>query len=315
MIIPRPLFSVIIPTYNRARKVVRAVESVLAQTLADFDVWVIDDGSSDQTAQALSPYLNHIHYLSQVNSGVAEARNCGMRESSGQYIALLDSDDWWYPQKLGVVAAAIKAHSDVGLFYSQFDVFNEAGEKLWRNQSRAITGSAYRSLLKGDFLAASTTVFKRECIDRVGNFDREMTPCEDWDLWLRIARGYPISLVPEALVAFEYESADKVTADTSAWLAGHDRVVQKAFAEDETLSPAVRQSILANIAYVKGKVCLEANDSQGATRWFKEAAALRPLLFKAQAFKILASTPAVWRFLPRPVRRRLRLPAVKGSLQ
>jgi glycosyltransferase involved in cell wall biosynthesis len=309
-----PLFSVVIPTYNRAQKVMRAVESVLAQTVTDYDVWVIDDGSTDATAGALVPYLGRIHYVAQANQGVAAARNRGIGASAGKYVAILDSDDRWLPPKLATISRVIQDYPEAGLFYSQWDVVNEAGERLWVDRSRQVAGSAYQALLKGDFLAASSVVMRRECLESVGGFDSTMEPCEDWDLWLRISRKYEIRLVPEVLVAFEHTPQNKETSNIHKWLSAHDRVIEKAFAADPALSASNRREIEANLAYVKGRVCLQAGAEREARRYFKQAISIRPLLLKAQLYYGVLSSATLRRLLPPAIRKRLRLEDNKGNV-
>jgi len=307
-----PLFSVVIPTFNRAQKVVRTIESVLAQTLADFEIWVVDDGSTDQTAQVLRGYLDRIHYLPLQNCGAASARNAGIKHASGQYIGFLDSDDLWYPQKLESFASAIRSHPETGLFYSQWEVVNEAGQRLWIDRSRPVQGSGYMQLLMGDFLAVSSVVVKRDCLDVVGEFDPMLVPCEDWDLWLRISKQYPIYLVPDVLLKFEYSPHGKLTSNTLAWLEAHDRVIEKAFSRDPDLPGDIRLAVQANTAFIKGRICLEAKDDQEAARWFSQAISLSPLHLKAHLFRILSSIPSVRRLLPGSLRRRLHLPRNGG---
>jgi GT2 family glycosyltransferase len=311
---PSPLFSVVIPTYNRAGKAVRAIESVLAQTLTDYDIWVIDDGSTDATAERLAPYLDRIHYIRQANSGVARARNRGIQESSGSYIALLDSDDCWSPHKLESFFTAIQAHPQAGLFYSQYEVVDETGRRLWVDRSRAVAGRAYSTLLKGDFLAASSAVIQRACLETVGTFDPAMVPCEDWDLWLRISRSATLLLVPEVLVFFEHTQQAKETSNTHAWLAAHDRVIEKAFAADSTLGEADRRTVQANLAYVKGRVCLQANAEREALGYFRQAASIQPTLWKAQIYFWVLSSPHFRQLLPAVLRRRMRLPDEIGDV-
>ncbi len=304
----------VIPTYNRAAKVVRAVESVLAQTLADYDIWVIDDGSTDNTAQRLAPYRERVHYIQQPNGGVAQARNRAMWASGGSYLALLDSDDRWHPQKLAAVARAIAAQPQAGLFYSQSEVVNEAGERLWVDRSRGVRGSPYRALLMGDFLTTSSVVMKRTCLEAVGGFDAGLTPCEDWDLWLRISRRHAIHYIPELLVAFEHTPRNKATSNAQAWLAAHDRVIEKALAADPGLSPELRRAVRANLAYVKGRVCLQAGSEEQALGFFRQAAELQPALLKAQWYAWVLASPRLRALLPLALRRRMRLPAELGEL-
>ena len=308
------LFSVVIPTYNRAAKVVRAVESVLAQSMADYDVWVIDDGSTDDTAVVLAPYRERIHYVNQANGGVSRARNRGIQESSGRYVAILDSDDRWRPQKLAAISRAIQAHPDTGLFYSQWEVVNEAGELQWVDRSRTAGGRAYEALLRGDFLAASSAVMKRECLEAVGSFDPLMEPCEDWDLWLRISRRYIIELVPETLVLFEHTQQNKETSNTKAWLAAHDRVIEKAFVSDPNLNEKARRAVRANLAYVKGRVCLQSSSEQEALGYFKQAVSLQPSLLKARLYYLVLSSPGFRQLLPPALRRRMRLQGSEGNI-
>ena len=310
-----PLFSVVIPTYNRAAKVVRAIESVLTQTFRDYDLWVIDDGSTDQTSQILAPYLDRIQYRLIPNGGTARARNHGIQQSGGSYIAFLDSDDRWLPTKLEAFARSIQTKPESGLFYSSIEVINEAGEKLRVNRSRAVRGSAYHSLLMGNILAASTAVVRRGCLEKIGLFDPNMSHCEDWDLWLRIARAYPITFVPGALTIFETAAAGNKTANTQAWLEDHDRVIDKAFRLDPGLSPQVRQTVLAHMSVVKGRICLEAGDDRQALAWFNQAAAERPTLLSAQVFRLLCAAPALRQVLPPIILRRLHLTSGKGQPQ
>ncbi len=154
----KPLFSVIIPTYNSASKITRAVKSVLAQTFKEYEIWVIDDGSTDETRSVLEPFGTQVHYHYQANQGVAGARNQGARYASGAYLAFLDADDWWYPEKLERVAQAISAAPEVGLFYSQVDFFNEAGTKLWTYHSEDRGSRNYHTLLLRDFVLTSSAV-------------------------------------------------------------------------------------------------------------------------------------------------------------
>jgi glycosyltransferase involved in cell wall biosynthesis len=309
-----PLFSVVIPTYNRAAKVVRAVESVLAQTLANYDVWVIDDGSTDDTADRLSVYMDRIHYVTQVNAGAALARNRGIQESTGKYIALLDSDDRWRPQKLQSISEGIRNDPEAGLFYSQYEVVNEAGRRLWVDRSRAVRGSAYLNMLKGDFLATSSAVIDRKCLEIVGCFDPLLQPCEDWDLWLRISRKYTLRLVPEILVAFEHTPQQKATSNAQGWLAAHDRVIEKAFAADPGLDITVRQALRAQLAYIKGRVCLQSGSEPEALEYFNQALSMQPSLLKARIYALVLSSPRIRRLLPMVLRRRMRLPAEIGKI-
>ena len=155
-----PLFSVIIPTYNRAAKCVRAVESVLQQTCQDFELWVIDDGSVDETQMALKPYEGRLHYHYQPNQGVSIARNTAIHLSHGRYLAFLDADDRWVPEKLAAAAAAIQEHPEVGMFYSSAAFVDEHGRLLWQVKARDVKENAYFALLNENFIVFSSTIIK-----------------------------------------------------------------------------------------------------------------------------------------------------------
>lgn len=304
---PPPFFSVVIPTYNRAVKVTRAIESVLSQTWPDFDVWVVDDGSTDATGAALAPYRARIHTLRQENSGVAAARNHAMLASRGTWIAFLDSDDRWKPTKLAAFAEEIRAHPTAALFYSSIAVVSEEGHFLRVNHSRTVRGSAYLPLLKGNFLSVAAVVVRRDCLSEAGLFDTSLGFAEDWDLWLRIARRYPIQRVPGVLTVFETARSGKKSSDRQGWLQAHDQILAKAFQDDPGLSPSLRREIQANIAVVKGRIFLEAGDTAQALGWFEQAAGLSPRLWKAQLFRLLSAYPSVLAWLPGPFLRRLHL--------
>lgn len=302
-----PLFSVLIPTYNRIGTVTRAVQSVLAQTCKDYDIWVIDDGSDD-TEALLKSFPGPLNYRRGPGAGVAAARNFGINIASGKYIAFLDADDWWYPPKLERVAQAIRLRQDVGLFYSKVDFVNAGGMKLWTPNIRDVKDNGYIPLLEGDFIVNSSVVVKKECLQQVGGFDTFLIGCEDWDLWIRVARSYPIRLVPEVLGAYEYLSEGSFTSRYRFWLEATDGVLAKAFAADPSLGEDAKRRIRSSAAYVKGKICLGAQDEALALREFQQAAALCPGNWRAQVYLGLLKMPWMRYLLPRRLKLALRLP-------
>ena len=308
---PNPLFSVIIPTFNRAETLVRAIQSVKAQTVRDFEIIVIDDGA-DQTPEALVQFGDQVRYLRGAGAGVAAARNLGIKEARGAYVAFLDADDCWYPQKLARVAEAVMASPASGLFYSRIDYVTQSGEQLASPRIRCIRGNGYLELLGGDFIANSATVVKKECFDRVGTFDPGLYGCEDWDLWIRVARYYPIWCIPEALVAYEYLSFGSFSARSDLVLRGIDEVIAKSFQADPDLSPSVRKRICSSVAYVRGRVCLGARDTVLARTEFKRSLGLDWRNWRALIYVTLLALPVLQKLLPGRVKRIFRLPGVHG---
>jgi len=305
---PSPLFSVIIPTYNRAGKCIRAVDSVLRQTCQDFDLWVIDDGSTDDTRAVLEPYASRINYRYQPNQGACVARNTGIQHSKGRYIAFLDSDDRWLPGKLAAMAETIQAHPEVGIFYSSVTNVTEDGRVLWQVNARNVRGSTYLELLKADFMVLSSVVVKRDCLEDTGLFDPSVKMSEDWDLLIRLARRYPIFPLPQTLVIFEYSAPEKKTRDYQQWITEHDPVIQKAFQADPSLTTGQKRRILSSIAYVKGRICMEARAEADALPWFRQSLRLNILHWKSAIYLLLLYLPAIRRMLPVRVKIVLRLP-------
>jgi glycosyltransferase involved in cell wall biosynthesis len=204
--------SVIIPTYNRARKVGRAVASVLDQTFVDYELIVVDDGSTDHTAQILSlfhpPIIRLVH---EKNKGVSAARNTGIRASRGPLVAFLDSDDYWLPQKLAVQTSFFKAHPEA--------VACQTGETWIRNGLRVNpkkrhlkpSGNIFVPSLKLCLVSPSAVMMKRFLFDEVGLFDEALPVCEDYDLWLRVSCRYPVYLLHKELVVKEGGAPDQLS--------------------------------------------------------------------------------------------------------
>lgn len=210
------LVSVIIPAYNAEAFVHHTLTSVLAQTYQNFEIIVVDDGSRDRTAEIVESFVQRdprIRLLRQQNLGVAAARNLAIQASKGVYVSPIDADDIWYPQKLEKQVRCIEdADQTVGLVYAWSVYLNEAGEIIGRyiaDQGYAFAeGTVFNSLLYFNFLDnASTTLFRRSCLDRVGGYNCNLKAqnaqgCEDWDIYLRIAEHYSFRVVPEYLIGY-----------------------------------------------------------------------------------------------------------------
>lgn len=191
------IVSVIIPTYNRASFISDAIDSVLSQTYQDYEIIVVDDGSTDDTKQVLSKYGNQIHYIYQENQRQGAARNNGIRHSTGNYIAFLDSDDVWLPQKLEWDIACFENESQIGFVYSNVMYISSDGAPLHKRRMKSPTGDVLENIVLENFVVASTAIVKRECFDTVGLFNetREIAGSEDYEMWTRIASQYHFGYV------------------------------------------------------------------------------------------------------------------------
>lgn len=243
-----PTVSVIIPTHNRAALVQQAIASVLAQTYADFECIVVDDGSLDDTRAALQPLIAgaRIHYAHQPNAGLSAARNHGLRLARGAYISFLDDDDLYEPQKLARQVEYMTAHPDAMLVHCWFRKFSDQNPDLGLRKTDWFQGWIYPQMLSywRMLMATPCLMFRRELFDEVGVFDESLRYAEDFDMWRRIARKYPFHLVPESLVRIRQQAVSM--SSHKAGSAVHFRtVLEKAFAEDPQLTPRLKARALA----------------------------------------------------------------------
>ncbi len=195
-----PLVSVIIPTYNRGWIIKEAVDSVLSQNFVDFELIVVDDGSTDNTRDILDAYKNDIKVFRHNNQGVSAARNRGIALASGRFVAFLDSDDLWLPDKLSM---------QVNFFNTNKEALICQTEEIWiRNNVRVnpkkrhkkLSGMIFEPSLCLCMVSPSAVMIKRELFEAVGLFDESLPACEDYDLWLRISSRYPVYLIDTPLI-------------------------------------------------------------------------------------------------------------------
>ncbi|NNG06760.1 MAG: glycosyltransferase family 2 protein [Desulfobacteraceae bacterium] len=206
--------SVIIPTYNRARKLLRAISSVLYQTFIDYEVIVVDDGSNDGTAACLEPVMGRIEYLRHPdNMGVSAARNKGIKASRYPFIAFLDSDDYWLPKKLSTQMDFFKRNPEAVACQTE-EIWIRKGLRVNpRNRHLKPSGEIFVPSLKLCLVSPSAVVLKRSLLDEVGLFDEDLPACEDYDLWLRISCRYPIHLIPRRQVVKEGGFPDQLSSN------------------------------------------------------------------------------------------------------
>jgi glycosyltransferase involved in cell wall biosynthesis len=219
-----PLVSVIIPAYNAEAFIGRTLNSVLSQTYQNLEVLVVDDGSHDRTptmVQAIAQTDDRVRLIQQTNAGVAAARNLGIQNAQGEFIAPIDADDLWYPDALEKLVARFQASdSQVGVVYVWAVDIDERDQPTGGFHAATINGSVYKTLICHNFLGnASATLIRKSCLDRIGGYNTQLKAqnaqgCEDWDLYLRLAEQYKFGVVPEFLVGYR-KIASSMSGDFS----------------------------------------------------------------------------------------------------
>lgn len=203
--------SVIIPTYNRCELLRRALLSVFAQTSLPMEVVVIDDGSTDGTAAMLREYFPSVSYYCQENQGVSSARNLGIQHTTGDWLAFLDSDDEWLPDKLKQQSAALTANLDSKICHTE-EQWIRNGVRVNPAKQYAKTGGwIFNDCLPLCAISPSTVIIHRSIFTAIGLFDSELPACEDYDLWLRITAHYPILLIAEPQIKKHGGHADQLS--------------------------------------------------------------------------------------------------------
>lgn len=244
-----PRVSVVIPTYNSAAMVKEAIESALAQSYSDFEIVVIDDGSTDDTEGVVRQYGDRVRYFKQENQGVSAARNAGIKHSSGEYVAFLDSDDLWLPEKLAEQIPLFDDDPKLGLVYSDWAVVsgNAMLQTSYLKDLPASSGYVFDELIQSGFILTSGVVLRRACVDDVGAFDKSLAIAQDYDLWLRISYRWKVQLVDKCL--FTKRSCDGSLSSNLAKTA-MERIAlfQKMLRDLPGMTPRSRQLVRRQLA-------------------------------------------------------------------
>lgn len=188
-----PLASVVIPNYNHAQYVGDAIRSVLAQTYHNYEIIVVDDGSTDNSHNEVAQFGDKVKYIYQSNAGLSAARNTGIRASKGSLIGVLDADDMYEPEYLSVLVAALQKDTEAAGIYCGYQFVDHANNLLPQVEARPVEPERlYSALLGGNFFVPESIFLRRRVYDDVGLFDETLRACEDWDVWLRAANKYKI---------------------------------------------------------------------------------------------------------------------------
>lgn len=227
-----PKVSVIICTYNRAALLNRAINSVLKQSFKDFEVIIIDDASNDCSDLVIAEYTakeSRIkYYKNEFNLGIPKSRNRGVTLATGQYIAMLDSDDWWISEdKLARQVEILNANPEIGLVGTGISLFDENEKKIKDDIFLADDEDIRKIILAKNQFAQSSTLFRKDAIAAVGGYDEDLNVCEDLDLWLKIGKRYKFANIPEALTAYYVNSQGASKLYKSKIIKKTDEILEK----------------------------------------------------------------------------------------
>jgi cellulose synthase/poly-beta-1,6-N-acetylglucosamine synthase-like glycosyltransferase len=283
--IASPKVSIVIPAYNAMTYLPDTLASVFQQTFSDFEVLLVDDGSTDsiQTWVAQTVSDRRVRLISQPNQGLSAARNTGITHSQSEYIAFLDADDLWHPTKLAQQVQWLDAHPTVGLIYNQTAQIDSAGTPTGRVLGSEIAGNILPQMLQRNIIdCPSSVLVRRQCFDRVGLFDRTLRSVEDWDMWIRIAAIYPVAVICKPLVYYRQHPSN-MSKNWRVMEQSFDRVITNAFASAPPELQALKPQSLGSASLVLAWKALQSQDRdcQLARKFQQQAIAHNPKLHTA----------------------------------
>lgn len=278
------LVSVIVPSYNMAHFLPQAVQAALEQSYTNFEVLIVDDGSTDNTPEVVRQWQHNprVRVHRQVNGGLSHSRNEGIARTSGPLIALLDADDIWVPEKLARQVALFQGRPEVGVVYSGWQRMDRDGRPLPTGPARLHRGWVSGALLIENFVPASSAVVRRECFERCGGFDVALKTGEDYDMWLRLSPHYQFDFVAEPTIRYRIWGG-QMSTDYRARYATGIRTMQRFLDNNpDAVNRAVVRRAWAHTYTGRGNVTLwRGRDRRGALRDYRRALSFRPVYWPA----------------------------------
>ena len=274
-----PLVSVLIPTYNRADFILEAIDSVLAQDYPAVEILVVDDGSTDNTAELLQPYVEsgRIRFFQQPNQGQSVARNLALKESRGEFICFLDSDNRWLPGKLKRELEVFAQYPDTDIVYGDDIQIDEQGREISRRNMRRYSGRITPYLFRDNCVSMNTTMVRRRCFDEMGGLEVGRRAADDYELWLRFSARYTFRYVPEFFAEYRV-MADQISSNKDRRFASNEQILrnfQQRF--PEAMSPAEFRRGWSHFFTRKGRHYASIGNRAQALKDYGRALAAWPL--------------------------------------
>ncbi|MEZ5361550.1 MAG: glycosyltransferase [Bryobacterales bacterium] len=308
-----PRVSIIVPTYNRRAFLADALESIWAQTYQDFEVIVVDDGSTDDTREYLEGLREpRLRSLFRPHAGVCEAANAGLRAARGELVARLDSDDTWLPDMLEVEIAALDARPDAGLVYARAQFVDAKGNPKGRTTGMPLRfpGDSLRSMLYEDCTTQCTIVARRKALEVIGLYDSDLATSEDWDLWLRFARRHTFVFLDRVTAHYRMHEGNSTSNRNrlrfATMLETRRKVLDKFFSDDNVpvAAQAMRPRAYGNYFIDCGVRLLAGDQPRRAVVSFGRALRADPhpvtfarIVWFSVARTVLDRLPGGWQFV------------------
>lgn len=297
-----PAVSVIIPTYNRSHMVKQAVQSILDQTYDDYEVLVVDDGSVDDTAEVVAGMSPKVRHIYQPNSGKAAARNHGLREARGGYLAFLDDDDLFLPHLLQTQITYLETHPDTGMVYSSHIRVDKDLNSL---EIREAERYEFPQMLGGSIeIATPTVMLRREVFEQVGYFDESQSRIEDVDYWVRVARVSKLDAIDEPLAKVRVHQGNNSRGLVRGIVESHLRILDKHLQKDTPVGWGDRYRYYENFFYWVMTASLEEDTDLDLAHQYARRAS--PYLLRSHIGRIIVLRMLFRSLVPVPVQRRLR---------
>jgi glycosyltransferase involved in cell wall biosynthesis len=277
-----PLLSIIIPAYNVEKFIIPAIHSALNQTFEDIEVIVVDDGSTDSTAQQIQSIQDdRLKCIRQANGGLSAARNSGIRAARGNYIGLLDGDDIWFPEKAKIHLNVMEADASIGLTYSHSAYMNEAGEFTGQLLVSTIDEPTIVNMITRNLVGnGSSLILRKECVHQAGLFDESLRSVEDIEMWVRILgkTNFKFRLIPEVLTGYRVRT-QSLTSNFDKFMIECHKYVQKIKIYFPENWDVIKAKILAENYRIVARKALSAGEYDIAKHFLIMACREYPLLF------------------------------------
>jgi len=288
-----PRVSIILPVYNGAKTIRATIQSALHQTFTDFELIVIDDGSCDSTRSILDECRDpRVTVRTYPNRGLAISRNRGLSLAGGEFVAFLDADDLWLPDKLRLQLAALDEDHEAALAYAWTDYIDDIGRPMHPGQHARNSGAVLDELLVNNFIeTGSNPVIRRGAIAECGGFDESLSAAEDWDLWLRLAMRFRFVVVPQTLLLYRVHPDSMSSADVIRQERCSLQVIEQAFHRVGASQSLKRQSVANLYKYLTYRALtppLSRGMATIALRFWRSAVTRRPALLVRSTFTTIA---------------------------